>query len=316
MDVDRGRQSEAVWLRPALRRVVQKVLIARIGQKASVLEVGAGAGELLLLSEGLLPAGVCWISSDHQPRSGQIRGTLPDLAEIPSGFADVIAELSVADTIPERTLVDSFSGMCRTLKPGGVVVRILDLREQSAVLGHDSAQGGLLPMLYSSLEPDGRTFARMLVLLDRNRLRSHLPALRQRLSTNALEKVKSWLGAEGGLLSNEDPPQQRDALLALFRDFKILVAEMDLATYAEKRLRDAMREANRSGAKLDMEFCGTVSEETIVPRETLPGLPKRTAAIASRYGLIRVWTTDPFGPHSDRFVRVRANAIVLAARKS
>jgi len=312
----RGRQSEAVWLRPALRRVVQKALISRLGENASVLEVGAGAGELLLLAEGLLPAGVFWTSRDRQPRTGQISGTLPDLAEIPSEFADVIAELSVADTLQRHALVDSFFGMWRVLKPGGVMVRILDLREQSAILSHDAAQRGLLPMLYNSLGSDGRTFARMLILLDRNRLQLRLPALQQRLSTNALEKVESWLLAEEGVLGNEDPPQQRDRLLQLFRDFKILVAEMDLATNAEKRLRDAMREAICSGVKLEAEFCGTVTEETIVPREALPGLPKRTAAIASRYGLIRIWTTDPFGPHSDRFVRVRATAVVLAARKS
>jgi hypothetical protein len=305
-------------MRPALRRIIRKVLVPHLGDRVVVLEIGAGTGELSLLTEGQARPGTHWMSTDqtvHGP--GQSLATLPDLPEVSDGAADVIAELSVADAIPQPVLVASFAGMWRVVKPGGVIVRILDLREQSAILGPDAARRGLLPLLYTNGGDDNRQFSRVLVLIDRERLRTQMPALRQTaLSSAAASKIESWLDVPDGVLSDEDPPEQRNMLLALFRKFNILSAEMDLAVYAQNRLADALAEANRAGvSSFEIEFCGPVTEETVVRRETLQGLPRKAAAIASRYGLMRIWANDPFGPHSDKFVRVRSSAIVLIGRK-
>jgi len=314
----RGRQNEAAWTRPALRRIVNRVLLPCLSAASVVLEVGAGNGELSVLTEGALPPGTDWMATDRTVQApGQTVATLPGLPEVPDAAVDVIAELSVADAIPQSVLVDSFAGMWRVLKPGGVMVRIMDLREQSAILGPDAARQGLLPLLYLSDSPDSREFSKMLVMIDRERLRTQMPAIRKAmLSSTGADAIEFWLNVPDGVLSNEDPAWQRNSLLALFRKFGILAAELDLAAYAQNRLTDSLLEASRSlGTAFETEFCGPVTEETVVNRAAIGGLPKRATAIASRYGLIRIWENDPFGPHSGKFVRVRSTAIVLVARK-
>ena len=306
-------------MRPALSRIVKKTLAPHLRDEATVLEVGAGTGELSALMEGALPPGVVWIGTDQSPQyPGQTVATLPDLPEISDESADVVTELSVADAISQPVLVDSFMGMWRVLKRGGTIVRIMDLREQSAILGPDAAGQGYIPLLYNDVGVESREFSRRVVFIDRERLRVQIPALRQGiLSPSSVDKIESWLNVREGVLSDDDPPWQRDSLLAQFRNLKILAAEIDLAIYAENRLRDALLEANRTRAsRFEIEFCGAVTEETIVKRETLKGLPKGVAAVASRYGLIRFWKRDPFGDHSDRFIRVRSTAIVLVAHRA
>jgi hypothetical protein len=314
----RGRQREAAWTRPALRRIIQKMLLPHIRAGGMVLEVGAGNGELSVLTDGAMPPGARWMATDQLVQSpGQTIATLPDLTEVSDEVADVIAELSVADAVTQPILAGSFAGMWRVLKPGGVIIRIMDLREQSAILGPDAARQGLLPLLYVNDAADNREFSKQLVLIDRDRLREQMPAIRQAmLSPAGAEKIESWLTVPDGVLSNEDPPGQRNNLLAMFRRLKIVAAEVDLAAYAQNRLMDALVEANRTlGTEFHVEFCGPVTEETVVKRATLVGLPKKVAAIASRYGLVRIWEKDPFGPHSDTFVRVRSTAIILVGRK-
>jgi hypothetical protein len=118
------------------------------------------------------------------------------------------------------------------------------------------------------------------------------------------------------VLSDEGPPWQRNRLLAELRQLQILAAEIDLAAYAQNRLAEALVEANRMrGSGFEIGYCGPVIEQTMVKRDTLAGLPKRTAAVVSRYGLIRLWENDPFGPHNNKYVRIRSTAIVLVAHK-
>jgi hypothetical protein len=311
-------QRAAVWMRPALRRIVHKMLVRHLRAGTDVLEVGAGDGELSLLVEGALPPGTRWMSTDLSPRRpNQIVATLPGLPEISDGAVDLVAELSVADAIPRPVLVDSFAGMWRVLKHGGAIVRILDLREESGILGPDASEQGHIPLLYTDISPGCTEFSRQLVLIDRERLQAQRPALRQSaLSSTDVDRIESWLDVRGGVLSNDDPPWKRNRLLAQFRRLNILAAELDLATYAQNRLMEALLEANRTrGLGFEIEFCGPVTEETIVKRDTLQGLPKKAAAVASRYGLTRLWENDPFGPHNDKYVRVRSTAIVLVACK-
>ncbi len=312
------KQDAAVWVRPALGRIIHRILAPHLRDGTTVLEVGAGTGELSVLIEDALPPGIHWMCTDQNPlHPGQTVGTLPDLPEVSDASADVIAELSVADAISRPVLVNSFGGMWRVLKPGGTIVRILDLREQSGILGPDAAGQGYIPLLYNDVSIGSPNFSRRLVFLDRERLRTQIPALRQGiLSSITVDKIESWLNIREGVLEDSDPPWQRDSLLAQFRRFKILAAEMDLAAYAESRLREALTEANTRGPRFEVEFCGAATEETVVKRETLKGLPKKVAAVASRYGLIRLWESDPFGPHSHKFVRIRSTAIVLVARKT
>ena len=123
-------------MRPALRRIIRKMLVPHLRVGSAVLEVGAGSGELSILIGDALPPGTHWMSTDrHSMRPGQTVATLPGLPEISDGAVDVVAELSVADAIVWPVLVDSFAGMWRVLKSGGTIVRILDLRLSQLLLG-------------------------------------------------------------------------------------------------------------------------------------------------------------------------------------
>ncbi len=313
-----SRPRAAVWMRPALRRIIRKMLVPHLRVGSAVLEVGAGSGELSILIGDALPPGTHWMSTDrHSMRPGQTVATLPGLPEISDGVVDVVAELSVADAIVWPVLVDSFAGMWRVLKSGGTLVRILDLREESGILGPDAAQRGYIPLLYTDDCEGGQEFSRRLVFIHRDRLRAQLPALRQgSLSSTQVDKIESWLDVPEGVLSDEGPPWQRNRLLAELRQLQILAAEIDLAAYAQNRLAEALVEANRMrGSGFEIGYCGPVIEQTMVKRDTLAGLPKRTAAVVSRYGLIRLWENDPFGPHNNKYVRIRSTAIVLVAHK-
>lgn len=311
-----SRPKPAQWMRPALRRIVGKMLVPHLRTGSVVLEVGAGTGELLTIVEDALPPGTHWMSTDrHSMRPGQTEATLPGLPEISDEAVDVVAELSVADAIVRPVLVNSFAGIWRVLKSGGTLVRILDLREESGILGPDAAEQGHIPLLY--IDDGGAEYSRQLVLIDRERLREQIPALRHGvLSAAEVDKIESWLNVPEGVLSHEGPPWRRNRLLAQLRELQILAAEIDLAAYARNRLAEALLEANRTrGSCFEVGYCGPVTEEMIVKRNTLDGLPERTAAVVSRYGLTQIWENDPFGPHSDKYVRIRSTAIVLVAHK-
>lgn len=121
-------------LGPALGEVFSATLEEHIPAGGVVFEVGAGAGALHTIS-GEYARELDWTASD---KSGVILevaeqlGIKTQIAQLPNlplkkESVDAIVGLSVLDTLPTRTVQESVARSFAALRPGGVLLHLMDL---------------------------------------------------------------------------------------------------------------------------------------------------------------------------------------------
>lgn len=124
------------YTRPALQKIAQETVLPNIPNKGTVLEYGAGIGELRhgLIGDSL-PSDVTWIETEQNPdflnarRAYTTQKQAANLQALPfsNQSADLITGYGVLDTIPLQNLPKALAELYRVCKTGGKLIEQLDL---------------------------------------------------------------------------------------------------------------------------------------------------------------------------------------------
>ena len=150
--------------RPALREVAQKVILSNIPKKGTVLEYGAGSGELRSRLIGdALPKKVLWIETDQNPdflkmqREYETTRVAANLQHLPfkDESADLVTGYGVLDTIPSKDLPHALTELYRVCKTGGKLIEQLDLNIDPGDIFIKAIERGEVPFFsYSETFPE------------------------------------------------------------------------------------------------------------------------------------------------------------------
>ncbi len=158
-DFDFGRRV----MRPVTRKVVRAELLSRLSPGQTVLEFGAGIGELRHNLIGRdLPPGVKWIETEQCPdflnsprefASTRLQALLPNLP-VEDKVANVVTGLGVLDVLTLHELKRSFREFARVLDKGGKVIEILDMVPDLFPLIFEAEKRGEVAFRYIKQEND------------------------------------------------------------------------------------------------------------------------------------------------------------------
>lgn len=309
------------YYRPVMEKLIAERVMPLLGQEGSVLEVGAGVGELRNMVGDMLPSGIEWIETDpsqrllDEPRQYETTKrvvTLPDIS-YPSEPVSAVAGYGVLDVIPHDKLSDVFKAIARVLKPGKRVIHMLDMEPNSTSESEWALkQGWVLFPRFDTVEvyPGlSKTVTTGYWYLNHARLKAHWREISIRVFGRATKLDLKVLK-----VGMREHPEICPALLQIFNELDIVEhGERSIADKFHRRLEEAARAAG-----LEIEVSENLTEELIVDSDTLPAFPAGYSGaneVINLNGSVYFERNEAFARTHPGKVRIISKALYFQAKK-